>query len=114
MEVDVRDFFRRLARGPAPWGLLGMVCLVFAIELFVERHDLDCTAVWYADRRLTAHRLPGIAPECQILCFGDRALKFGVAPRVTDTVLGKRAYTFAIHAGQPPADYVLLRTAIAA
>jgi hypothetical protein len=114
MEVDVRDFFQRLARGSAPWGLLGMVCLVIAIELFVERHDLDCTAAWYADRRLTAHKLPRFAPECQILCFGDSTLKLGLAPRVIEDVLGKRAYNFAIHAGQPPADYVLLRRAISA
>jgi hypothetical protein len=91
-----------------------MACLSFAIERFVQRHDLDCTAIWYADRRLATQRLPRVAPKCQILCFGDSTLKFGVAPRVIEDALGKHAYNFAIHAGQPPADYFLLRRAIRA
>jgi hypothetical protein len=48
----------------------------------------------------------------EILCFGDSMMKFGIAPRVIESRLGKRALSLAIFASPPSADFFLFRRAL--
>src|SRR5262249_35519035 len=106
--------FARAPRGPIPWGLLGMVGLIIAVESFVARHDLDFTpwgsAAWSASPEAARRE----APSCEVLCFGDSLVKLGVLPRVIEGVTGKRAYNLSICAAQAPASYFLLRRGLEA
>jgi hypothetical protein len=103
---------RRDRRSPAPWGLLGMLALVAAIEQFGMRGNLDfmnnVAVSWAFTGRHVARRAPGKA----ILCFGDSMLKFGILPRVVGEKTGERAHSLALQSGSAPSSYFLLRRAL--
>ena len=67
-------------------------------------HD-ECRADWAYGGRAASRR----APDAEILCFGDSMIKFGMAPRVLEDRLGRRAFNLALYAGSPTASYFLLR-----
>ncbi len=94
-----------------PWGFLGMVGLVLAIEGNLARHDLDFTAPWHWDWRVIgkAATRPDRVKGRDVLLFGDSLLKFGVMPRVIQRHSGKTAYNFALHTGQTSSSYFMLR-----
>jgi hypothetical protein len=91
-----------------------MLALVTLVEVFVSRHhlllmdslDLD----WQTTSRLARQR----ASKCDILCFGDSMIKFGIAPRVLDASLDRPSYNLALLDGKPAASYYLFRRALAA
>jgi hypothetical protein len=95
-----------------PWGLVGMIGLVVAAERFVARNDADFTghAAW--DWRLSRRAAGAVAPGCEVLCFGDSLVKYGVQPRVLQARLGRRAHSLALMGGAAPASYFLLRRAL--
>jgi hypothetical protein len=101
-------------RGRLPLGLLGMAGLLLAVEGFVARDDVHFATDWSADRRLALRMLRRGAAGCEILCFGDSQIKFGVVPGLIGPPLGKRACNLAVHGGQPAASYFLLRRALEA
>jgi hypothetical protein len=91
-----------------------MLVLVAAAELFVSRNALtfmDTTEFdWMSSRRATRK----LAAKCDILCFGDSMLKFGVVPRVLEATLGRKVYNLALLDGKPALAYTLFRRALAA
>ena len=104
----------KAARAPLPWGLLGMLALVWAVESFVSRHHPDLAPSYSLEWRRTSRNVREHAPRSEILCFGDSLVKVGVAPRVLEQRLGKRVYNFALSAGPPVASYGLFRRALEA
>ena len=93
-------------------GLLGMIVLVVLFERFIFRDNLDFAGVIAASWRFkdghTAPRTKG----CDVLCFGDSFVQFGVIPRVIRDRTGRRAYNFAVQSGSSASSYFLLRRAI--
>jgi hypothetical protein len=114
--VDPRNQSERRAsrrHGRVPAGLLGMVALAVAVELFLARHPLAFGlpdwGEWSRSGRAARERAPG----CDVLCFGDSMMKDGLQPRVIVARLGRPAYNLAVSATPPPASYFLLRRALA-
>ncbi|MBX6312139.1 MAG: hypothetical protein IRY99_04355 [Isosphaeraceae bacterium] len=101
-------------RGCVPWGLVGMLGLVLLAEGFIRRHTLDLATPLAANYRLAAQAARDEGPQCEVLCFGDSQIKFGVIPRVIEERAGRSAYNLALIGGQPPATYILLRRALEA
>lgn len=98
----------------APRGLLGMLALVGAVELFLLDRDDHYTPDLPASWRHAAAASTREATRADVLCFGDSMVKFGVLPTVLDEALGKRSYNLALHAGPPSAAYFLLHRVIEA
>ena len=94
-----------------PFGLLGMLVLVAAVELIIGGRRLDFTTVWADDWRraaLEASRVKGR----DVLCFGDSLVKFGVLPGQIEAKTGLRSYNLAVNAGTMPSAYFLLRRSL--
>jgi len=112
---------RRDETGPAwrrhsPLGFLGMIGLVAAIEWTLSGHDLDFTSPMQWDWRVIgkAATRPDRVAGKDVLIFGDSLVKFGVQPRVLKRHSGTVAYNFALHTGQTPSSYFMLRRALRA
>ena len=97
-----------------PWGLLGMLALVIAVE---------ATVVAAADRlasydglgvRFAADAATNKASGCDVLALGDSMLKFGFDPGAIEARLGLKAYNLAVAGTPPPLTYALFRRALAA
>jgi hypothetical protein len=96
----------------APRGLLGCLVLALLVELGIASNPLRFRHLWNWDWWLTARAATRAATRCEVLCFGDSLVKFGVLPSVLEARLGGRAYNLSLSAGQPPACYFLLRRAL--
>ena len=99
-------------RRPIPWGLLGMIGLVWSIEKFEVRRDYALESFHGANWRATAKLVEKSVKDAGILCFGDSLMRDGVYPAVLQEVTGKTAYNLAVPTGPAPASYVLLRRAL--
>jgi hypothetical protein len=106
-------------KGPAwrrrsPWGFLGMIGLVAAIEWTLSGHDLDFTTPMQWDWRVIgkAATRPDRVSGKDVLIFGDSLAKFGVQPRALKRRSGTVAYNFALHTGQTSSSYFMLRRAL--
>jgi hypothetical protein len=99
-----------------PWGFLGMLGLVMAIEWTLSGHDLDFTAPWHWDWRVIgkAATRPDRVKGKELLFFGDSLVKFGLMPKVIQQGSGKTAYNFALHTGQTSSSYFMLRRTLRA
>ena len=99
-----------------PWGFLGMLGLVMAIEWTLAGHDLDFTAPWHWDWRVIgkAATRPDRVKDKELLFFGDSLVKFGLMPKVIQQGTGKTAYNFALHTGQTSSSYFMLRRTLRA
>ena len=89
-------------RASVPWGLLGMISLVLAIESSLEA-SRDYTTVanaYYQFARQACRK----ASRADVLCFGDSLVKVDVLPRVIESRLKTRAYNLAIAGSLPPAS----------
>lgn len=101
------------ARSRAPWGLLGALLILAAVETSQTRRDPgsanELADIW-ADARERAGsdevRASGV------LCLGDSQIKLGLHAPELGRRLGVPAYNLAVHAGQPAAAYALLRRAL--
>lgn len=93
----------------APWGLLGMLVVLVAVEWTLSGHDLDFTAPWHWDWRTTGKLTAKKQGKADILLFGDSLMKFGVMPKVIQDRSGKSAYNFALHTGQTSSSYFMLK-----
>ncbi|GAC1470995.1 MAG: hypothetical protein NVSMB9_16660 [Isosphaeraceae bacterium] len=91
-----------------------MVALIIVLEAFVSRHDADLSHPWASDWRHGARAARLEAPGCQVLCFGDSLVKYGVVPRLIEDRSGKSTYNLALGAGPAPTSYFLLRQALEA
>ena len=111
-----RDEAVPVTRRRPPWGFLGMLGIVMAIEWTLAGHDLDFTAPWHWDWRVIgkAATRPERVKGKEVLLFGDSLMKFGVIPRVVEKHSGKTTYNFALHTGQTSSSYFMLRRALRA
>ena len=99
-------------RASVPWGLLGMIGLVLAIESSLEAsRDYTTVANAYSQFARQACRE---ASRAEVLCFGDSLVKVDFLPRVIESRLKKRAYNLAIAGSLPPASFYAFRRALAA
>ena len=103
---------RRRPTEAVPWGVIGMVFLVIAIEASVSRRWLDfsdpTSLSWqYADRAARRD-----APACNVLFLGDSLVKHGLVPSVFDEASGLRGVN--LSAARAPAlfSYFVLRRAL--
>ena len=97
-----------------PWGLLGMLASVLFAECWFARNDIHFLGPETASWRLGPRSARERAPAAEVLCFGDSLVKLGVVPKVMERTLNRRVYNLALIAGQPPATFFLLRTALEA
>jgi hypothetical protein len=94
---------------PLPWAMLAALGLLAAVERYVARRTLDFSDQWRADRQWVLRSLRAEAPGYDLLCLGDSQVKFGVVPASLERRLGKRSINLALHGGQSPEVYFLLR-----
>jgi len=97
-----------------PWGLLGAVAAVIAVEAAVARLDLDLTPAGNIDWRQARRAAERKAPGCDLLCFGTSMVQQGVYPRVIEQRAGLRGQNLGVYAGRAPYGYYLFRRALAA
>lgn len=107
------------APGPArrratPWGLVGMVALVAAIESLATRHRDEFAAPITDHFEASGRAARTESAGRDLLFFGDSVVKFGVIPRLIEERTGLRGYNLATIANPAPASYVLLRRALGA
>jgi hypothetical protein len=95
-------------------GLLGAIALVIAAESFVASHEAERFTTNTAASWRQTGRAAGKASRCDVLCFGDSMVKFGLSPAVIEARTGWSAYNLAPYGGPPSASYLLLRRALAA
>lgn len=95
-----------------PAGLAGMLALVLCVEGFIGDHAQTLRHPWAWDWFLADRAAREEVADCEILCFGDSLMKFGVAPRALERSSGWKAYNLAVGVGQVPGSYFLLRRAL--
>lgn len=103
-------------RRSLPWGLVGMLGIVLAIESCLARHALDLSPPNHWDWRENG-RSAGRSDRVHgrdLLIFGDSALKFGLMPGVIEERTGRRSFNLALSSGQTTSSYFLLRRALRA
>ncbi len=93
----------------SPWGFLGMLALLVLVEWTLGRHDLDFTAPWHWDWRVSGKLAAKKQAGADVLLFGDSLLKFGVMPKVLQDRSKLTAYNFALHTGQTSSSYFMLK-----
>lgn len=102
----------RTRRRPIPWGLLGTLALVLAVEGALASRALDLSRPegweWWLSGQ-ASRRQPR---RDAVLVFGSSMVKQGLIPRVVGRPLGRPAYNLALCAGPAPASYFLLRRAL--
>ena len=95
-----------------PWGFLGMLGLMLAVESFVARHRLDFTntasLTWVMSGQAAVMKTKG----SEILCAGDSLAKHGLLPRVIAWQTGRPTYNLAAAGASAPTTYFLLKRAI--
>lgn len=102
------------ARGAVPWGMIGMIALVVAVEWYWVRCNLGIISGQALSWQYVSRQVRWKAPGCKILCFGDSMIKMGVLPKVFKRETGRRAFNLALYGGPAPASYFLLRRVLEA
>jgi hypothetical protein len=103
-----------MKRGRFPGGLVGFVACIAMVETALASGHFSASylsAAWSHARAMTSS---AEVRRAEILCFGDSQIKEGVLATILAQRLGRPAYNLAVHGGQPPAAYFLLRRAIEA
>ena len=98
-----------------PWGLVGMLGLVLAVEGFVASRSMDlfdCDE--WAFRRAGRVAASPAVKDAGILCFGDSLVKLGVIPSVIRERTGRPTYNLALSGSQAPTSYFMLKRALEA
>ena len=114
--VDGRDEAGSSLRRSPPWGFLGTVLIVLAIECAIGGHDLDFTTPMHWDWRVIgkAATRPDKVKGRDLLMFGDSLVKFSLMPAIFEEKAGKKAFNFALHTGQTSSSYFMLARTIRA
>ncbi|CAN5610124.1 hypothetical protein BH23PLA1_BH23PLA1_06790 [soil metagenome] len=95
-----------------PRGLLGMVVLVAFVEGELKRRAPDLANISAESWRESGRAASNHAPGCEVLCFGDSMVKFGVVPKVIERQIGRSAYNLAVLNGLPPVNDLLYQRAL--
>ena len=91
-----------------------MLALVALVESAVGGLRADLAPPWAEDWRHAAWAAEREAPGCDVLCFGDSLVKYGVLPRVIEARSGLKTYNLATSGGTMPSAYFLFERALAA
>ena len=92
--------------------LLGMIALIAAVEGSLAAHRIDFATPWTEDWRFSAWAAREKSPGCDVLCFGDSLVKYGVMPRVIEARTGLKSYNLATSGGTMPTAFFLFRQAL--
>lgn len=107
------SWWQRL-QNEVPWGLLGMLVFVGAIERFAFDHNPAYLSMHAAGWRYAGRAAIKDSLTSDVLCFGDSQVKFGVLPPVLTALTGKPAFNLATTVGPAPTSYFLLRRVLEA
>jgi hypothetical protein len=111
---DSRANVRSTRLGRAPWGLFGMLILVFLVEGHVARRPLDFLDPddWaFREARRAAGRE---AKRADVLILGDSLVKLGVVPRAVEERSGRRVTNLALSGSQATTSEIMFRRALKA
>ena len=106
------DEANRPNRNRLPFGLLGALAMVLAVEHAIDRQKLASLGGSQWSYEVARAQADSGDPNYDVLYFGDSLLKQGLAPTVIEAKTGLRGYNFAVAGGQAPGDYFLLRRAL--
>lgn len=95
-----------------PWGLLGTLALIVAVEGFIDAHKLRFSRVEPDDWAESARVATSGMPAGGVVILGDSQVKFGLSPLQIEAAIGQPVQCLAVQGGQAPASYFLLRRAI--
>ena len=99
-------------RSNVPYGFLGMIVLVVAIEATVARyHSIEGHGIGY-EWWLTGQRAAQASRKYDVLCFGDSQVKLDVQPKVLEPILGRKVFDLGVVGGQATTSYFLFRRAL--
>ena len=70
--------------GAVPRGFLGMLVLVFGLELCLEKVGRDYADLVVRDWQRSRNEIQSDLGGYQVLCFGDSQVKTGVVPQVIE------------------------------
>jgi hypothetical protein len=101
---------RPAARRPS--GLLGMLALVLVVEASIAGLRDDLIRPLGESWRFASKAAETQATGCDVLCFGDSLVKYGVLPKEIEARTGLRAYGLASSGGTSPSSFFLLRRAL--
>jgi hypothetical protein len=93
----------------APWGFLGMIVLIWAVEAGISIHEIDFRLAIEHLWRTQGREARGRAARSDVLCLGDSLIAQGVIPAVLEERLGRSTHNLGLGGGQFPAEYFLLR-----
>ena len=101
-------------RAGIPWGALGMIGLIVAIECAVHCNWLDFSDPVSLSWTYSVQAAELDAPGSDVLCLGDSLVKHGLVPAVMERVSGRR--TVNLSAARAPAlmTYSLFRRTLEA
>jgi hypothetical protein len=99
-------------RRRCPWGLLGALGLIVAVEATIARHEVDLTTPPRLEWRESRRAASAEATDCQVLGLGTSMTKLGLFPAVVARESGRRTYNLAACAGRLPGSYYLLKHAL--
>src|SRR3954468_14498703 len=93
-----------------PWGLIGMLGLIAAVERSVASRAFELTAnPMFLDWRESGRAARAEAARAQVLALGDSLVALGVQPRILEARFGRSAYNLAVPGAPAPASYFLLK-----
>jgi hypothetical protein len=109
---DVTSARQPIRAMPIPWGLLGMLALMGAIETTILRWGGRLAGYEGLGVRFAVDAARREAPGCDVLSLGDSVVKFGFDPTMVQSRIGLKAYNLAVPGTPPPLTYALFRRAL--
>ncbi|CAN5786371.1 hypothetical protein BH23PLA1_BH23PLA1_14780 [soil metagenome] len=103
-----------ILRRPIPWGLLGMLTLIWGVEGLIDHRIGPLYSLLASDWAMTAEAVGRETLNRDLLCLGDSQIKLGVQPITIENRSGIRSYNLALNRGLPSSSEFLLRKALAA
>ncbi len=103
---------RNRRRAAVPWGLVGMLGLIVAIEGRVARNWLDLSDPVSLSWRFSAEAAATQAPGSDVIFLGDSLVKHGLVPTVFERATGRRAVNLSAARGPALLSYFLFRRAL--
>ena len=102
----------RRSASKIPWGVIGMLPILFAVEAWVESRTLDVTSPATMSWRLSESASRHEAVDADVLFLGDSLVKHGLLPEISAEESGLKGFNLSVCAAQAAADFYLLRNAL--